>query len=171
MRLLRAPIPTTPTDQAVAQQGPAIERLEPLFGQAQRSQDSAPATSLDLTLHGSFVNADPSRSSAILQRGGESAKRFVVGGKIDDSTRLHAVYRDRIELERNGRIERLSFPVTSKSNSADRTGYSPPPPPVTLDDLQEGDEDLLQQRMEELRQQMEASMLEASPPIDTPEDD
>lgn len=171
MRLLRAPIPTTPTDQAVAQQGPAIERLEPLFGPTQRSQDSAPATSLDLTLHGSFVNADPSRSSAILQRGGESAKRFVVGGKIDDSTRLHAVYRDRIELERNGRIERLSFPVTSKSNSADRTGYSPPPPPVTLDDLQEGDEDLLQQRMEELRQQMEASMLEASPPIDTPEDD
>lgn len=171
MRLLRTPAQATQVDAATIQEGPVLERLEPLFGPAQRSQGNAPVTNLDLTLNGSFVNADPAKSSAILQRGGESAKRFVVGGKIDDSTRLHAVYRDRIELERNGRIERLGFPVTSKSSSADRTGYTPPPPPVTLDDLQEGDEDLLQQRMEELRQQMEASMLDAPYPTDTPEDD
>ena len=172
MRLLRAPAPTAQADAATIQERPALERLEPLFGPAARRQGDAPVTNLDLTLNGSFVNADPAKSSAILQRGGEPAKRFVVGGRIDDSTRLHAVYRDRIELERNGRIERLGFPATRNSTSADRTGYTPPPPPVTFDDLQEGDEDLLQQRMEELRQQMEAaSMMDAMPPIDTPEDD
>lgn len=171
MRLLRAPAQVAATDATATQERPVLERLEPLFGPAPRSQGSTPVTNLDLTLTGSFVNADPAKSSVILKRGSEPPKRFVVGGRIDDSTRLHAVYRDRVELERNGRIERLGFPVSSTSSSADRTGYTPPPPPVTLDDLQEGDEDLLQQRMEELRQQMEASMLEAMPPIDTPEDD
>lgn len=171
IRLLQSPVQADAVDSAATREEPVLERLEPLFGATVRNQGSAPVTSLDLTLHGSFVAADPAKSSVILQRGSEPSKRFLVGGRIDDATRVHAVYRDRIELERNGRIEQLTFPSTRHSSTADRTGGSPPADPVTLDDLQAGDEDLLQQRMEELRQQMEAAMMEAAPPIDTPEDD
>ena len=161
MRLLRSePAATTENNPQRPSERPSLERLLPLFGAgAGQSRGQAPLTSMDLRLNGSFMHADPARSSALLQRTGEPARRYRVGEHIDDATRLHAVQRDHIELERNGRIERLAFPRAQQLPGA--AASSP----------EEPDEQAIQQQMDALREQMEATMLEAVIPVDTPEDD
>lgn len=167
IRLLRSPVEVGEVAGSAPEPGADLERLEPLFGPSPRGQGSTPQTNLNLTLLASFVAADPARSTVILQRSGEPARRFSVDERIDDNTRIHAVYRDRIEIERNGRIEQLSFPAT-RIGPADR---AVPDESDGIDGLPREDEDMLRQRMEELRQQMEQAMLEAGNPTDSPEDE
>ncbi|CAD5109756.1 type II secretion system protein N [Zestomonas carbonaria] len=162
IRLLRTPPAVQGAAPSSALSTPALERLETLFGPARSSSDSAPpSTNLRLTLRGSFVNADPQRSSAIVQRDSGKPKRFAVGEEIDSGVRLHAVYRDRIELDRNGRLETLTFPAPT-SRTVNNLDY---PAPDSIQDsatddlsaLQEEDAALLRERLEALRQQMEAA--------------
>ncbi|MET1079145.1 MAG: type II secretion system protein N [Pseudomonas sp.] len=173
MRLVSAPTPTVSVDSPPTQATPTSGQVTPLFGAgAPAAGDSAPpATNLRLTLNGSFVNADPQRSSALVQLEGSKPQRFAVGAELQDGIRLHAVYRDRIELERDGRLETLPFPTRS-SNPA-QTSYSDPNayemPVGQMDSLEEENAALLRERMDALRQQMEAAgSMPGAEPTDQP---
>lgn len=135
-----------------------VQTLLPLFGSGQPvSSGIAPSTSLRLTLLGSFVQADSPRSSAIIQLEGSPAKRYSVGQELSSGVSLHAVYRDRVELKRNGRLETLAF---SKRPTLQSTAASPAPDSDNLAQLQalsEEDTQQLQQRMQELRERIQGA--------------
>lgn len=141
---------------------PDLERLGVLFGTPHLAEsDVAVSADADMVLHGSFVHADPQRSSAILQRGGEAPRLFRPGDTLSPGLRLQGVFADRIEILRNGRVETLRFPTPgdviyfpeSEPDYADYPEYmEAPPEPASL-----------QQQMDELRQQMEGTPPEAAP--------
>ncbi len=162
MRLLRVPAHSTGTDTPTSLAAPELERLEPLFGPSNVASDAQPpATNLRLSLHGSFVHADPQRSSAIIQREGSKPQRYAVGAELDKGVRLHAVYRDRVELERNGHLESLPFPTRKSSINSASTGAAELEPTEDsvdqLSTLQEENAAQLRERMDALRQQMDAA--------------
>ncbi|WP_239482051.1 type II secretion system protein N [Zestomonas insulae] len=134
----------------------ALENLDSLFGASgPASSAPPPSTNLRLTLRGSFVNANAQHSSAIIQREGSKPERFIVGSEIDSGVRLHGVYRDRVELERAGRLETLTFPTRRSTPPA-----ASAPTDSTADELsalQDENAAELRERMESLRQQMEAA--------------
>lgn len=169
----RALLHSEPADEVVSADSqaeqPVLERLEPLFGPASGSAGGAPATRLNLVLHGSFVHVDPAKSSAIIQRSGEKPSRFVTGARLNDNIRLHAVYPDRVELEHNGTLESLTFP----SRSAGGSRASEAADPAEFNGTQISEDEMLQQRMEELREQMEAATenMDASTEEQPPESD
>lgn len=135
-----------------------VQSLLPLFDTAPLvSSGIAPSTSLRLTLLGSFVQADSPRSSAIIQLEGSPAKRYSVGQELSSGVSLHAVYRDRVELKRNGRLETLAF---SKRPALQSTAANPAPDSDNLAQLQalsEEDTQQLQQRMQELRERIQGA--------------
>jgi len=154
LKLNRAPstVPSSETDELAA--APELGTIETLFGAARRNDTAPPATNLRLTLRGSFVHSNADNSSAIIQREGGKPQRFAIGAEVDKGVRLHAVYRDRVEIERNGRRETLMF---NKRNGA-RPSASQPSADSTLDDLstlQQQDEQRMREHMDALRQQME----------------
>lgn len=149
---------------------PALESIETLFGPARVIQNTAPpATNLRLTLRGSFVHSNARSSSAIIQRENSRPLRFAVGAEIDKGIRLHAVYRDRVEIERNGRLETLMFDKNKGPSSRPMPGndYAVD----QLSTLQQQDEEQLRERMEALRQQMESAggEYQADEPVNQPE--
>jgi len=136
-----------------------VQSLLPLFGTGPLvSSGIAPSTSLRLTLLGSFVQADSPRSSAIIQLEGSPAKRYSVGQELSSGVSLHAVYRDRVELKRNGRLETLAF---SKRPTLQSTAAASPAPDsdnlAQLQALSEEDTQQLQQRMQELRERIQGA--------------
>ncbi|MDF2074014.1 type II secretion system protein N [Pseudomonas mendocina] len=168
LRLVRGPVQPPPPQTAATPEQRAQAPIAQLFG-TPRQADSGPppATNLQLTLLGSFVHNDPQRSSALIQRQGQSAQRYSVGMDVDNGVRLDAVYADRVELLRNGRRESLTFP----RQQSGQYSYTPPAensPDDSLQQLDQLDQDNLEQlrqRMQELREQMEAS---GTPPEETP---
>ncbi len=171
-RLLRSPPAAVESRLAAAPSTPTLAQLAALFGPAPAAQGEPPATTLRLTLHGSFVNANPLRSSAIIQRNGDKPQRFEVGSELESGVRLHAVYAERIEVERNGRLETLHFPQDGNPSSVSAPVSPQPDDALTepLSDLQDEDLSLneLRERLGELRQELEEP-LEAPPaPIEQP---
>jgi len=160
LRLMRTPPPAPVASASTSLATPALERLEPLFGPVGvDSSAPPPATNLRLTLLGSFVHDDPKRSSAIIQREGSKPQRYAVGAELDNGVRLHAVYRDRVELERQGRLETLPFP-SKRAMGYSSSGQDEAYDENTIEQFSElHDEDaaLLRERMDALRQQMEAA--------------
>lgn len=160
LRLLRAPVPASDnSDNAlpIAAQNPEIGQL---FGSSNAASDSPPpTTNLRLTLLGSFVHADPQRSSAIIRSEGSSAQRYSINSEISSGVRLHSVAADHVELIRNGRRERLSFPLHSSAagNLQSHTQEVMADPVDQLSELQSDDLSQLRERMEALRQQMQDS--------------
>ena len=157
-RLLHSTPATGSAAPANPGQNTDVQTLLPLFGSGQPlSSGIAPSTSLSLTLLGSFVQADSPRSSAIIQLEGSPAKRYSVGQELSSGVSLHAVYRDRVELKRNGRLETLAF---SKRPALQSTAANPAPDSDNLAQLQalsEEDTQQLQQRMQELRERIQGA--------------
>lgn len=160
LRVLRAPAQGGTPDSTQQPAPAASGQLAQLFGAGARDESApVPATHLRLTLLGSFVHADPERSSAIVRPEGGEARRYRVGDELPNGIRLHAVYPDRVELQRNGRRESLSFPRSQSDNQA-MTYPSGATTTDTLNQLDELEADNLAQlreRMDALRQQMDAS--------------
>jgi general secretion pathway protein C len=163
LRLLRTPevLPSVQSAQQTAK--PPSQTLAHLFG-ANMSDSAAAArpTSLHLTLLGSFVHADPARSSAIIGSADQPPQRFSIGSEISPGVHLDAVHADHVELLRGGRRETLAFP----RSRSEQVGQ-PPAQPVTatpsqLDELQNDNLTLLRERMDALHQQMETSGSEPS---------
>lgn len=150
----QASVPDSEANESAS--APALDSIQTLFGPARVTQDAAPpATNLRLTLRGSFVHSTASSSSAIIQREGSKPQRFAIGSEIDKGIRLHAVYRDRVELERNGRLETLMF-----NKRKGGPGVNQPMHEGAVDalsSLQQQDEQEMRDRMEALRQQMESA--------------
>ncbi|HTN31485.1 MAG TPA: type II secretion system protein N [Pseudomonas sp.] len=178
LNLLRSePVIAIPRPQApVASLAP--QQLAKLFGLPPRAAPVAPpATTLRLTLHGSFVHPDPARSSAIIQRDGGPAKRQTVNSQLEPGVRLHAVYPDRVEIERNGQLETLPFPRYRQTLSGNGVSTAPAPasaPAVSSEQLamlQEESFKQLRERMATLRQRIQGNTAEAEvlpPPTDSP---
>jgi general secretion pathway protein C len=84
-----------------------------LFGSAVVSGGSdAPATSMPLILAGVIADPDPSKGVAIIGENAAAGKLYAVGAAIPGGVHLHAVYADRVLLERNGGLETLMLPRT-----------------------------------------------------------
>ena len=71
---------------------------------------NAPPTQANLILSAVFASEDPARGLAIIGESPQSSKVFAVGGAVQPGVRLHAVYIDRVILDRNGSLEALSLP-------------------------------------------------------------
>lgn len=176
VRLLRSPAPTASDSTTSAQQQPiALEALQGLFGTPliQRGDQPAPATTMQLTLLASFVSPNSQRSSAIVLAAGGKPKRLAIGDEISDGVSLQAVHQDHVVISRNGRDESLRFP-RQRSSAAIQQHNAPEelPAPTTeqLEQLQGEDIQLLQQRMELLRQQLDDTGT-APAPTEAPEDE
>jgi general secretion pathway protein C len=87
----------------------------------------APVTSMPLVLAGVMAGEDPQRGVAILGPSATTAKVYLVGSALPGGARLHAVYGDRVLLDRGGVIEALLLPRQQSSS-----GNAPPPPPPPL---------------------------------------
>lgn len=173
LRLLRTPAKTTETSAHSTQTTAQPTEIGQLFGTSSVANDSpAPNTTLRLTLLGSFVHADPQRSSAIIRSEGSSAQRYTINSEISSGVRLHAVAADRVELLRNGRRESLSFPISNSATSSLQSSTSEiaADPLEQLSELESDDLVQLRERMDALRQQMQASgsVPDSSEPTEQP---
>ena len=161
-RLLLSPVASSSIAPESRSQSTDMQSLLGLFGSGAATTSVAPNTTLRLTLLGSFVRADNQRSSAIIQLEGNPAKRYAVGQELSNGVSLYGVYRDRVELKRNGRVETLSFSKAHPSQSA--APALPAPDSNNLSQLQTlGEENAqqLQQSMQALRERLQAA--EAAP--------
>ncbi|MFV0455110.1 MAG: type II secretion system protein N [Pseudomonas sp.] len=159
LAITQTPVETRNDAAAVAGAAPDLQRMETLFGAPPPIQ--APVSTLssvDLTLHGSFVHAEPERSIAIIQLAGGVPELFHPGDELESGLQLQTVYADRVELLRNGGLETLYFPVTHSAPllPEDLSNLNVPAPSPSDEDSENPDSVLLQQ-MEALRQQLETS--------------
>jgi general secretion pathway protein C len=82
-----------------------------LFGSgAVAAGSDAPATSMPLILAGVIANPDPGKGVAIIGENAAAGRLYAVGAAIPGGVHLHAVYSDRVLLERNGGLETLMLP-------------------------------------------------------------
>ena len=94
LRLLRSP--AAASDNTSNEAAVAVHSLEigHLFGTHNATSDGpAPSTNLRLTLLGSFVHADPARSTAIIRSEGSTAQRYSIDSEISSGVRLHSSQR------------------------------------------------------------------------------
>ena len=71
---------------------------------------NAPQTDMRLVLTGVIAGEDPSTGVAILGESASSAKVYGTGDTLPGGAKLHAVYADRVILDRNGQLESLPLP-------------------------------------------------------------
>ena len=162
--LTRAPAGSADAQQATPLASPDMEHLQRVFGTPiLATQAAGPSVASNLTLHGSFVSADPARSSAILQLDGQPPRLLFTGEALEQGVTLHKVSADGVQIMRNGRIEQLAFP---KSRSP---AYAPEMPAPAAD-VPDAETEQMQQQMEALRQQLEQAIdqPQGTPPNDQP---
>lgn len=88
---------------------------------------NAPETQMNLVLSAVFASEDPAKGLAIIGESAQAAKVFAVGGTVRPGTRLHAVYIDRVILDRGGSLEALALPrKTSGALVINRAPAAPP---------------------------------------------
>lgn len=103
---------------------PSLEQLLPLFATpAATTKSVVQQTNLRLNLLGSFVQSETKKSTALIQSEGRAPEAYALNAHISEGVILHAVYADRVELERNGRLESLHFTPYSTSEA---TGHGHP---------------------------------------------
>ncbi len=167
LRVLKAPPP--PVEYPAPPSAPQVplETLTLLFGPDLTQPLAPPTTTLRLTLHGSFVNVDPLRSSAIIQRNGDKPQRFAIDSELESGVRLHAVYADRVEIERNGRRETLHFPSRGRAGIAPTlsTPLTAEEHAAQLDALQDDSLRQLRERLASLRQRLNSSTRTTDTPL------
>lgn len=86
-----------------------------LFGQkaaAPVTDGDAPQSSMPLVLAGVYAVDDPKRGMAIIGQTATNARLIQVGGNISGNVRLHAVYQDRVVIDRGGALEAVYLPKT-----------------------------------------------------------
>ncbi len=99
-----------------------------LFGMAPTARDdaaNAPQTSMPLVLTGIIASNDPQNGLAILGQSAQTAKVHAVGDSVPGGAKVHAVYNDRVVIERDGQLESLVLPRQASGNA-------PPPSAAAL---------------------------------------
>ena len=102
-----------------------------LFGRsvpAGAADGSAPVTSMALVLVGVLADANPQRGLAILGPSATAARVYLTGSSVPGGAKLHAVYADRVLLDRSGAIEALMLPRRQSGSGP----AAPLPPPIAL---------------------------------------
>jgi general secretion pathway protein C len=92
-----------------------------LFGAAPAARENganAPQTSMPLVLTGIIAGNDPQNGLAILGPTAQTAKVFAVGDNLPGGAKLHAVYTDRVVIDRNGQLESLVLPRQAAGSAA-----------------------------------------------------
>jgi general secretion pathway protein C len=90
---------------------------------------NAPETNMPLVLTGIIAANDPKNGLAIIGTSASNAKIYPVGERVPGNARVHAVYVDRVLLERNGTLEALMLPRKFGGAAAPTAG----PGPTALD--------------------------------------
>ena len=107
-----------------------------LFGQAPApppvNDANAPETNMPLVLTGIIAATDPKNGLAIIGTSASNAKIYPVGERVPGNARVHAVYVDRVLLERNGSLEALMLPRKFGGGAGPAAG----PGPTALDRVQ-----------------------------------
>lgn len=108
------------TLQQQAQNRPDVQAIAAthLFGEASReaaapppaSHEDVAETRLNLSLKGTIAADDPAMSIAIISSSGDGEKVYSVDDTVAPGTTLHAVYADRVILNRGGVLEALKLP-------------------------------------------------------------
>lgn len=159
--LTQEPAATDSEPTAVTAVAPDLQQMERLFGappQVQNDNQVASQSSIALTLHGSFVHAQPERSIAIIQRAGGVPELFRPGAELDSGVSLQTVYADRVEILRNGSLETLYFPATQSAPLLpDDLATFNAPPSTSTGAPQEEDDAQMQRQPEAPYQQPGAS--------------
>ena len=125
-----------------------------LFGEAGAADpgsadpNSVAATQMNLVLVGTIAASDPALGYAIVGENPASARVYAVGKTITGGTKLHAVYADRVILDRGGRLEALMLP--KKFQGGGMAAPSAPP----------GGNPMLGQRLQELAAQNPSAITE-----------
>lgn len=83
---------------------------------------NAPETRLNLTLTGIVSDRTDTRSRALIKTGNKNQDSFAVGDTVDNGVKLHAIYANRVILDRNGRYETLTLESVKQARSL--TGVS-----------------------------------------------
>ena len=91
-----------------------------LFGEANQSDVVVPIrpvetevvaeTRLSLTLKGTIAATDPTQAFAIIEDSKKQEKVYAIDDPVVSGTKLHAVYADRVILNRSGVLEALKLP-------------------------------------------------------------
>jgi len=100
-----------------------------LFGEAsadapvpvQSEIDDAPETRLSLTLKGTVAADDPAFSLAIIADSRGDEKVYAIRDSIPGGATLHAVYADRVILNRAGTLEALKLPREAEGQTVTRS--------------------------------------------------
>jgi len=100
-----------------------------LFGEAsadapapvQSEIDDAPETRLSLTLKGTVAADDPAYSLAIIADSRGDEKVYSIRDSIPGGASLHAVYADRVILNRAGTLEALKLPREAEGQTVNRS--------------------------------------------------
>ncbi|HMN46666.1 MAG TPA: type II secretion system protein GspC [Povalibacter sp.] len=104
---------------AVAARGNDVQKIADasLFGQEEAAAPVDPAsaapTQMNLVLSAVFATNDPAKGLAIIGESAAAANVFSVGEAVRPGTKLHAVYPDRVILDRGGNLEALALPTQS----------------------------------------------------------
>lgn len=128
-----AAAPPLTVSSTAGRNGPDIQSIVDahLFGvaqgPAQLDPSAAPETQMNLVLSAVFASNDPAKGWAIIGESGAAAKVFTVGEVVRQGTTLHAVYPDRVILDRGGQLEALALPAQSLAGMvpAPRTAARP----------------------------------------------
>jgi general secretion pathway protein C len=106
-------------------------------------------TQMALVLVGTIAHSDPALGYAIVGDSAATARVYAVGKTITGGTKLHAVYADRVILDRGGKLEALLLP---KKYTGGGTVATAPPP--------QAGGPMLGQRLQELAAQNPAAITE-----------
>src|SRR5690606_16645810 len=94
------------------------------------SELDAPETTLPLTLTGVTADENGKLSRAHIISGRSEQRTYAIGDEIENAgATLHAVYRDRVIINRSGQLETLRFDETRTVSAASRIARPAPPPP------------------------------------------
>jgi len=128
-----APLPAVATN-ARALERPGVDvrsivaaQLFGVFAADASSQDpsGAPRTAANLLLAGTLATENPKTGLAIIVSDTAPAEVYEVGASVGGAS-LHSVYRDRVILSRNGRLETLVLPKLSLKGRTAAPADSPP---------------------------------------------
>jgi len=142
VRAARVPSPAKASVAAASVSRPPLRltSIGQLFGsRVAEAPAGAAATDTSLVLTGVIADADPQRGFGILGSEPNHTSLYGVGDALPDSSRLMAVYADRVEIERAGLREVLSLPLSLAATGhpariaalANGGGENPTPPAVT----------------------------------------
>lgn len=91
---------------------------------------NAPETRLNLVLTGIVSEARGKRSRALIRRARNEQESYAVGATVTKGVKLHAIYADRVILDRSGRFETLTLESVKQAKSL--TGIERAPPPQAI---------------------------------------